>query len=120
MAPQGRFVDVDHVDIHGHGNLPMEPFNRNVTFSSCDFGRLGTRHLSELMAKVDELIQAGSIQSISPIAEFGISHLGNELAKLSEGKHMGKLVVTYGDQNSLIRVRSYPFRRPLEESTANN
>ncbi|KAF2445451.1 polyketide synthase [Karstenula rhodostoma CBS 690.94] len=104
MAPQGRFVDVGRVDVHQHGILSLEPFNRNATFSSFDLGRLDTKHLSELMSEVDQLIQAGSIQPISPVTEFGISQLGNALAKLSEGKHMGKLVVSYRDQSSLIRM----------------
>ncbi|OAG11453.1 polyketide synthase [Paraphaeosphaeria sporulosa] len=104
MATQGRFIDVGRVDVHGHGSLPLEPFNRNATFSSFDLGRLGMRHLSELMGEVDELVQAGSIKPISPVTEFDISQLGSALAKLSEGKHLGKLVVSYGEQDSLIRM----------------
>jgi NADPH:quinone reductase-like Zn-dependent oxidoreductase/SAM-dependent methyltransferase len=104
IAAKGRFVDIGRVDVHDHGSLYMEPFNRNASFSSFDLGRLDPPTLAELMGEVDTLVQANAIRPISPVTEFDIGNLGKALLNLSEGKHIGKMVVTYGDVNSMIRV----------------
>lgn len=38
IAPLGRFIDVGRVDVLGSGNLGLEVFKRNATFSSFDVG----------------------------------------------------------------------------------
>lgn len=36
IAPMGRFIEVGRLDVHGHGHLGMDIFQRNATFSSFD------------------------------------------------------------------------------------
>jgi NADPH:quinone reductase-like Zn-dependent oxidoreductase/SAM-dependent methyltransferase len=104
IAAQGRFVDVGRVDVHQNGTISLEPFNRNASFASFDLGRLGVATISELMQEVDDLFQAGAVQPILPVTEFDVAQLGSAIAKLSEGKHLGKVVVNYENLDSTIPV----------------
>lgn len=50
IAPAGRFIEVGRTDIIENGNLNLEVFKRNATFSSFDLGLLN-RQKPELVAE---------------------------------------------------------------------
>ena len=63
IAPLGRFIEVGRTDIHGHGRLSMEVFQRNATFSSFDIELLfrqnpeyGARYVSCLVKPLSPLL----------------------------------------------------------------
>src|SRR5713226_2763668 len=57
LAPYGRFVEIGKKDIAENSGLPMETFNRNVSFRAIDLDRIFrdrvhlAQHLFEVTAK---------------------------------------------------------------------
>jgi aryl carrier-like protein len=59
---------------------------------------------NRLMAEVAELYKKGIIKPIDRITTFDISQLQQALMFMSKGKHIGKVVVTYNNPDSLLKV----------------
>jgi NADPH:quinone reductase-like Zn-dependent oxidoreductase len=57
-----------------------------------------------LMQEVSGLLRLGAIRPITPVTSFDVSRLDQALLYLSKGQHIGKIVVTYEDKSSLVRV----------------
>lgn len=60
------------------------------------------------MREVNEMMIAGDLHPISPLKAFDISELESALMYFSQGKHIGKVAVTYAVQDAPLRVRT-PF-----------
>lgn len=56
------------------------------------------------MQEVGEMMRADRIRPVSPLKVFDVSELSSALLHLSQGKHLGKIVVTYTDDRSLVPV----------------
>ncbi|KAF2265025.1 polyketide synthase [Lojkania enalia] len=104
IAPRGRFIDVGRVDVQNHGSMAMEIFERNATFSSFDLSTMAIQDVEfcgELMQEAGEMLRAGKIKPL-PYKSFNISELDKAMLYFSKGKHIGKVVVSYEDQASLM------------------
>lgn len=109
MAPLGRFIDIGKRDSLAVRNLPMEPFQRNVSYSSVDMtvvGKLDERLMSEVKNEVQALFLAEAPKKFAapqPITEFGLSKVEDALRLIQTGQHMGKTVVSW-EQKETIQV----------------
>ena len=59
--------------------------------------------LYSLMRDINEMLQSHRIAWL-PIKQFNVSELDQALLYFSKGSHIGKVVVTYEDGNSLIKA----------------
>lgn len=57
------------------------------------------------------LYRSGDITSITPLKVFDVSQLGATVRYFGEGKHMGKVVVTYENQDSTVQVTLHSVSR---------
>ena len=109
LAPLGHLIDVGRMDVMDAKTIGLELFQKSANFSSFDLGLvldsdpvLG----GKLMQAVNEHYRAGHIAPIRPFSAADISQLDQVLLGFSKGTHIGKLVVTFQDPNSLVRMLS--------------
>lgn len=99
-ADGGTFVEIGKKDIVDRNALSMEPFDRNCSFRAMDFSY--TRDISDsliarLLDEIFDLVSAGHINPITPITTFSFSDIPSALALIRSGRHIGKVVISDGD-----------------------
>ena len=111
LAPMGHLVDVGRLDVLESKEIGLEIFQKNARFSSFDLNvvldndsALGLR----LMKDVKELHKTGQITPIRPFTISDISELSQTLTSFSRGTHIGKLVVSFQNPNSIIKALQQP------------
>ena len=107
LAPLGHLIDVGRLDVTSSKNIALELFQKSASFTSFDLGLVIERDVElggELMQSVDEHHTAGRIGPVRPYTASDISQLGQTLLRLSKGTHIGKMVVSYQDPNSMVRT----------------
>ncbi|KAF2462795.1 polyketide synthase [Lindgomyces ingoldianus] len=108
IAPRGRFIDVGRLDVMNSGMMAMEVFARNATFCSFDIYTMyiqDRNFCAQLMQEVDGMLRMGIIHPITPLKTFDVSELEKALLYFSRGKHIGKIIVTYEEPKSLVKMR---------------
>lgn len=111
IAPMGRFIEVGRTDVLDHGKLNMEVFKRNATFSSFDLGLLNQQKpakVASLMAEISHLYRQGHIRPFRHVKTFDVSQLEQAMMHFAKGTHVGKIVVTFQDPNTMLKVRPTP------------
>ena len=106
LAPLGHLIEVGRLDVTASKNVALELFQKSASFTSFDLGLVIERDVElgrELIQSVDEYYTAGRIGPIRPYTASDISQLGETLLHFSKGTHIGKMVVSYQDLNSMIR-----------------
>ena len=101
----GRFVEIGKKDAFQNNHLPMRPFDSNVTFSGVDLRDLFKHRpedLKEIFSDVVSLLQRKIIVPIKPVTVLPISQFAAGLRKLKSGENTGKIVVTLGEDESVL------------------
>ena len=121
IAPMGRFVEVGRTDVLDHGKLNMEVFKRNATFSSFDLGLMNQQKpakVASLMAELGDLYRQGHIRPFRHIKTFDVSQLEQAMMQFAKGTHVGKLVVTFQDPGTVLKVRPTPKQVAFDPNAA--
>ncbi|KAI4591597.1 Type I Iterative PKS [Pestalotiopsis sp. 9143b] len=104
-APCGRFIEIGGRNAFQNSNLPMAPFDRNVTFSAVDLRKIYDHRPEDLKEIFDELailIEQGVAKPIQPVTVLPVSEFAAGLRKLKSGDTSGKIVVTMGKDERVI------------------
>lgn len=107
LAPLGHLVDVGRLDVTSSKAMAMELFQKSASFTSFDLGLVVNRDVGLgglLMRTVNEHYCARRIGPIRPYTASDISQLGQTLLRFSKGMHIGKMVISYQDPKSTVRV----------------
>lgn len=114
IAPLGRFVEIGKRDMLASKNLPMDPFQRNVSYSSVDLGVLydfGHELLDQVIREVQTLVLDESSRKLAapyPVTAFRLSEVENAFRWLQTGQHTGKAVITWEEQDTIkVRLSQY-------------
>lgn len=113
LAPLGHYVDVGRTDVQDSKALLMDVFDKGASFSSFDLShvlKVNPRLGSELMQGVHRYYRDGLIEPINPFTATDVSKLDQVLLKFSKGTHIGKLVVTFQDPQTLVKMLPAPSR----------
>ncbi len=118
LAPFGRFVEIGKRDIDEDSPLHLRPFNRNLTFAAVDVDRLLADRPDvsrRLMRDIWDGMEKGYLHPL-PTTVFPIAELGDACRLMMQAKHIGKIAVTFADQE----VPVIPLRReePLFDAEA--
>ncbi|KAI1122100.1 hypothetical protein F5Y10DRAFT_287542 [Nemania abortiva] len=100
-ADGGTMVEIGKRDIVDRNSLSMEPFDRNCSFRAVDLSY--TKHFTSdasarLLDEVFDLVGGGHVKPIHPITTYGFDEVPSALATIRRGQHIGKIVITNGDQ----------------------
>jgi NADPH:quinone reductase-like Zn-dependent oxidoreductase len=111
IAPFGRFIEIGKRDMVTFKSLPMDPFQRNVSFCSLDLSvvsKLNDRLTEQVFQEVQALIaeQTAEQRSLTahPLTVFKVSEYEQAFRFLQTGQHAGKAVVDW-EQPDTIQVR---------------
>lgn len=121
IAPMGRFIEVGRTDVLDHGRLNMEVFKRNATFSSFDLGLMNQQKpakVASLMAELGDLYRRGHIRPFRQIKTFDVSQLEQAMMHFAKGTHVGKIVVTFQDPDTPLKVRPTPKQVAFDPNAA--
>ncbi|KAK7222205.1 hypothetical protein V2G26_010208 [Clonostachys chloroleuca] len=113
LAPLGRYIDVGRVDVQNSKTLELELFKKSVSFCSFDLGVVldAVPAMGQtLMESLEAHYRAGRIGPIPQITTYDISELATALLQFSKGKHIGKIVMTYQDPASHVKMIPSPLR----------
>ncbi|KAI1213019.1 uncharacterized protein F4807DRAFT_471537 [Annulohypoxylon truncatum] len=116
MADGGNMVEIGKRDIVDRNTLSMEPFDRNCSFRAVDFSYTKDIKDSLVASLFDELfvlINAGHLKPIHPITVFGFDDVQKALAYIRSGKHLGKVVISNGE-NTDVQVPIRPAIRGIQ------
>lgn len=139
IADGGTMVEIGKKDIVDRNTLSLEPFDRNASFRAMDFSytqdirdplierfvspvlkqivqlrleSLLTILLLRLLDEIFVLVDGGHIKPIHPITTFGFNAVPAALAYIRSGRHIGKVVISDGD-NKDVQVPIRPATRKL-------
>jgi acyl transferase domain-containing protein/NADPH:quinone reductase-like Zn-dependent oxidoreductase/ubiquinone/menaquinone biosynthesis C-methylase UbiE len=96
IAPFGRFVEIGKRDIDANGKLDMQPFSRNVTFTSVDVTvilRQNLRLAEQMFSSVMAMVKNGHITAPTPLTVQPFSKIEETFRTMQAGKHIGKIVL---------------------------
>ncbi|KAL9031280.1 MAG: hypothetical protein Q9196_000687 [Gyalolechia fulgens] len=109
LAPLGCLVDVGRMDVMDAKTIGLELFQKSANFSSFDLGLVLDSDPvvgGKLMQTVNEYYRAGHIAPIRPFSAADISQLDQVLLGFSKGTHIGKLVMTFQNPDSMVKMIS--------------
>ena len=109
IAPFGRFIEIGKKDILSNSKLSMNPFSRNVTFSSVDLGFIASNArsiLARIITDVGSMLWQDPtiIRAGQPLHEFQLSQLEEAFRFLQSGQNSGKIVINMKSTDS-VKVR---------------
>jgi NADPH:quinone reductase-like Zn-dependent oxidoreductase len=96
LADGGIMVELGKRDVLDRNNLPLAPFDRNVSFRAVDLSpeKATDSLVAGLLSKLFELIERASIKPITPIHKYTWTNIPAALQFLRPGTHIGKAVLT--------------------------
>jgi acyl transferase domain-containing protein/acyl carrier protein len=100
LAPYGRFVEIGKKDIAENSGLPMETFNRNVSFSAIDLDRIfqdRVRLAQHLFETTSRGFEEGHFRAL-PTTVFPAAEAENAFRYMAQSKHIGKVVIDFSPQ----------------------
>ncbi|TGO18312.1 hypothetical protein BPAE_0387g00010 [Botrytis paeoniae] len=115
-ADGGTMVEIGKKDIVDRNYLSMEPFDRNCSFRPVDFSykQISDEQIATTMSQCFDLLQEGHIKPIRPITTFGFDNIPEAFAYMRSGRHVGKIVISDGDNGITSQVPIRPAMRQLD------
>jgi NADPH:quinone reductase-like Zn-dependent oxidoreductase len=107
LAPMGHLIDVGRMSVVSSSTMGLELFQKCASFSSFDLTLVLDRDPvlgSKLMQTVSQYHGEGTLRPIRPFSTTDISQLDQALLGFSRGTHIGKLVVTFQNPDSLVKM----------------
>ncbi|KAI0843956.1 hypothetical protein F5Y00DRAFT_256398 [Daldinia vernicosa] len=117
LAPLGHLVDVGRTDVQESKALGMELFGKSANFSSFDLSLVLDADPAlgkELMQAVHRYYRDGLIRPVYPFSATDVSKLDQVLLRFSKGTHLGKLVVTFQDPQTQVKMLPISSRQHVQ------
>jgi NAD(P)-dependent dehydrogenase (short-subunit alcohol dehydrogenase family)/acyl carrier protein len=108
LAPFGRFVEIGKRDIYQNSRLPLWPMRQNGSFHVVAMDAVfdGDAELTrQLLDEVAVLAEQGALNPL-PFRAFPASRVDGAFRLMAQGKHIGKVVVSFAD--ALVVRRAVP------------
>ena len=115
LKPLGRFIEIGKKDIFANAALHLQAFRTAVSFHAVDLARvIATRPnwIRERLVKVLKDFAEGNYQPL-PQVTFPASRIVDGFRLMAQGKHVGKIVITFeaGARPQSVRAaRDAPIR----------
>lgn len=100
IAPFGHFVEIGLRDIMNNTGLDMRPFMKDATFSFFNLAHVEKERpdiMGTIMQGAFELLRSGITRIVTPIISYPISKAEDAFRLMQSGKHLGKIALTWGD-----------------------
>jgi acyl transferase domain-containing protein/NADPH:quinone reductase-like Zn-dependent oxidoreductase/SAM-dependent methyltransferase/acyl carrier protein len=97
LAEFGRFIEIGKRDIYQNTRIPLWPLRRNASFHvvAMDAVFAGDEALTrQMLEQISELVESGAFCPL-PFRSFPASRVDTAFRLMAQGKHIGKIVVTF-------------------------
>src|SRR5262249_1353258 len=97
LAEFGRFIEIGKRDVYLNSRIPLRPLRRNASFHVVAMDAVFARDealTGRLLEEVANLVEQGRLASL-PFRSFPASRVESAFRLLAQGKHIGKVVVTF-------------------------
>ncbi|KAF5857451.1 hypothetical protein ETB97_005765 [Aspergillus alliaceus] len=114
IAAEGTMVELGKRDMLDRKGLSMEPFGRNASYQYFDMGHdiVSDAMINDLLKRLFVLLEAGHVKPIHVATTFGWDNISGAMRYIRSANHIGKIVITSGEEPVLVPVR--PSRQPLQ------
>ena len=102
LAPYGRFLEIGQRDILNNSKLDLRPFEKNLTFSAIHPNIERFSH-SSLTREIVKLFEEGNFSPL-PHRIFPITEVADAFEYMTQGKHIGKIVISQQDPEALRKL----------------
>ena len=106
LAPYGRFIEIGKRDVYADSAIGLKALRKNIQLAVLDLAALGMERpalMAELLAELNAMFAAGEIEPL-PVTAFPASRSTDAFRYMSQAKHIGKVVVTFGEPSIDVRV----------------
>ena len=120
LAKFGRFIDVGRVDVMEGGQLDMQVFSGNATFSFFDMEDISKERpdiLSGLMRSLKILHQEGKMKP-PPSKVFDISNIEKACKYFETTSRTGKVVISFGSEDCVVKFQKSPYKSEFDPEAA--
>lgn len=100
LRPFGRFLEIGKRDVYADTPIGMRGLRKNISFSVIDLAAMATDRpdlLSQVMGEVTAAFASGELKPL-PLRVFDISQSHDAFRYMSQAKHIGKVVIGFGDE----------------------
>ena len=101
IAKFGTFIEIGKTDIYRNSQLGMKPFERNVKFTSLDLVGLADHRPETMRAvfeKIMSMFESGVLTAVQPVTTMAIADIEDAFRLIQSRKHVGKVVLTVGEE----------------------
>ena len=115
----GTFVEIGKTDIYRNSCLNMQPFGRNVSFSSVDLTYISRNHparVRALLVRIFDLFKDGQLKTLCPVTTMPITDIEGAFRLVQSRSHIGKLVLESKEDTV---VKSVDERQNLSQLNPN-
>ncbi|MFN3191970.1 MAG: SDR family NAD(P)-dependent oxidoreductase [Aureliella sp.] len=105
----GRFLEIGKRDIYGDTPLGLYPFRNNLALHAIDLDQLFKQQpgrMGAMLERIVERFEDGVLQPL-PVKRFSVDETVAAYRFMQQGKHIGKVVVTYEKEPAEIHVGPY-------------
>jgi NADPH:quinone reductase-like Zn-dependent oxidoreductase/NADP-dependent 3-hydroxy acid dehydrogenase YdfG/aryl carrier-like protein len=117
IAPFGYFIEIGVKDILGNARLDMKPFLQDATFTFFNLKRIAEERadlMGEVMRGIFDLQRKGITRPITPLVAYPVSDVEGAFRLMQAGKHLGKIVLSFADQQQSITVLNQRREQSLD------
>ncbi len=117
LAPHGRFIEIGKRDIYANSALGLRPFRHSISLVAFDLAevlRYQPELCSDLLAQIGAELEKGTLYPL-PHRVFAMDDLPRAFREMSQGRHIGKLVMArslHEDDPEAPREQQRPSFRP--------
>jgi NADPH:quinone reductase-like Zn-dependent oxidoreductase/acyl carrier protein len=110
VKPLGRFIEIGKKDIFQNEPLDLDPFRKAVSFHALDLVRVITARPQWIGERLSELLErfAGEEFRPLPLVTYGCRHIDEAFRLMAQGKHRGKIVITFDEQPETVLAAGNP------------
>ena len=108
LAPSGRFLEIGKRDIYADTPLGLHAMRNNAAFHAIDLAKLAHGQPKLLRAEIEAVLgklARGQLQ-LMPVTIFPASKVADAFRRMSEARHIGKVVVSFDDEEASVHEQS--------------
>jgi acyl transferase domain-containing protein/NADPH:quinone reductase-like Zn-dependent oxidoreductase/SAM-dependent methyltransferase/acyl carrier protein len=113
LARYGRFLELGKRDIFRNSALALAPFAKHLSFTAIDVGT-DLPEFKQVWRQVVEGVRRGAFKPL-PVQEFPLARLAEAFEFMAQGRHIGKIVLTFADADAVALKQGRRGGRPLED-----
>ncbi|KAK2758599.1 Type I Iterative PKS [Arachnomyces sp. PD_36] len=121
IAPFGHFIEIGLKDIISNTGLDMRPFMQDATFSFFNLSHIESSRPDILAAIVEgafDFQRRGITRPIQPLVIYPISDMEGAFRLMQTGKHVGKIALTWGDNDVVPVIQKNDSTLTLDSDAA--